>query len=60
MLLVVLDTNILISYLLGSRTISYIIESFHEEKLIPALSSELEQEFLRTINLISAEEFTTE
>lgn len=46
---VVIDTNILISYLFGGTTISSLIESVENDAYIPALSPYLEQEFVDTM-----------
>ena len=46
---VVLDTNILISYLLGSKTISLLIDSLDNNSFIPAISPSLEAEFYGVI-----------
>ena len=46
---VVLDTNVLISYLLGSRTISLLIDSLENGTFIPAISPHLENEFIEVI-----------
>jgi putative PIN family toxin of toxin-antitoxin system len=43
---VVFDTNILISYLFGSRTITRLIDSLEDDAFIPVVSPYLEQEFL--------------
>ena len=48
-LIAVLDTNILISYLLGSRTITLLIDSLDNNTFIPAISPYLENEFLQVL-----------
>jgi hypothetical protein len=47
---VVIDTNILISYLFGSTTIRSLIDAVEDDAYIPALSSYLEQEFVDTMH----------
>ena len=42
----VLDTNILISYLLGSKVITLLIDSLENNTFVPAISPYLETEFL--------------
>lgn len=46
---VVIDTNILISYLFGGATISSLIDAVEDDNYIPALSPYLEQEFIDTM-----------
>jgi putative PIN family toxin of toxin-antitoxin system len=46
---VVIDTNILISYLFGGATISSLIDAVEDDTYIPALSPYLEQEFIDTM-----------
>ena len=48
-LVVVIDTNILISYLFGGTTICSLIDSVENDAYIPALSPYLEQEFVDTM-----------
>lgn len=47
--IVVIDTNILISYLFGGPTISTLINSVEDDLYLPALSPYLEQEFVATM-----------
>jgi len=44
----VLDTNVLISYLFQSPTITVLIDSLAHDTFVPAFSPHLEQEFLQT------------
>jgi putative PIN family toxin of toxin-antitoxin system len=45
----VLDTNVLISYLLGSKVITLLIDSLDNNAFIPAISPYLETEFLEVM-----------
>jgi hypothetical protein len=47
--IVVIDTNVLISYLFGGATITSIIDAVERDVFVPALSPFLEKEFLDTI-----------
>jgi predicted nucleic acid-binding protein len=49
-LVVVIDTNIFISYLFGSATITSLIDAVEVDSYIPALSPYLENEFINTIH----------
>jgi predicted nucleic acid-binding protein len=46
---VVIDTNILISYLFGGTTITSLIDAVEDDAYLPALSPYLEQEFVDTM-----------
>ena len=46
---VVIDTNILISYLFGGITITTLIDAVEDDAYLPALSPYLEQEFIDTM-----------
>jgi uncharacterized protein len=46
---VVIDTNILISYLFGGTTITTLIDAVEDDAYLPALSHYLEQEFVDTM-----------
>jgi hypothetical protein len=45
----VIDTNILISYLFGGRTISTLIDAVEQDRFVPAISSWLIDEFKNTV-----------
>jgi uncharacterized protein len=47
---IVLDTNILISYFFGGATICTLIDSVENDSYVPALSPFLEQEFIATVS----------
>lgn len=46
---IVIDTNILISYLFGGETITSLIDAVEDDAYLPALSPYLEQEFVDTV-----------
>jgi predicted nucleic acid-binding protein len=48
-LVLVFDTNVLISYLFGSKVITYLIDPLEDDAFIPAISPDLENEFLEVI-----------
>ncbi len=47
--IVVIDTNILISYFFGGATIALLIDAVENDAYLPALSPYLENEFINTL-----------